>query len=277
MKLDLNDCISQGNAEMKTLISALDDKFTKFQAEQDTQSETINALKLENRMLTERSKITDGRITRLEQIVGDLLEEMLLLQQHSMRENIIFQNINEVANENVALVLQNFLEKELRMPTHIMKTVQIVRCHRMGQKGRYARAIVAKVNEAGKQAILSHTYNLKNTDYRVNVQMPRELDERKKRLLPQYQDAKTKGITTRWIGHKLQVGTATIEVKRDSVKDINVDTTENAIQMKVGRSPPIETSVDQRCQYKPRRHNPGPPRNICRHQNSASIAQYICL
>ena len=69
--------------------------------------------------------------------------------------------------------------------------------------------------------------------------MPRELSERKKQLVPRFKEAKYNKVTTKWMGDKLQVGSNTLQVKKDMLRDINIDTTHKATQTKVGRTPPI--------------------------------------
>ena len=59
--------------------------------------------------------INEGRLTRVEKVVGDLKEELLKVQQHSMKENLIFQNIPEKQQENVNTILREYMSMELKI------------------------------------------------------------------------------------------------------------------------------------------------------------------
>ena len=94
------------------------------------------------------------------------------------------------------------------------------------------------MEDDGKAVIWRHTRNLKGKPYSVNSQLSRKLDEEKRRLVPNYKEARAHNIKVRWIGEKLLVKDQMTEVRKDSVKDINADTTEKALSMKVRRAPP---------------------------------------
>ena len=89
-------------------------------------------------------------------------------------------------------------------------------------RGAHPISIVAKLNEEGLSIIFGHTKNLKGKNFSVFVQMPRELSERKKQLVPRFMEAKSNKITTKWMGDKLQVGSNTLQVKKDMLRDINI-------------------------------------------------------
>lgn len=59
----------------------------------------------------------------------------------------------------------------------------------MGAKGNYPRAIVMKMNDVDKGIVWAHVHNLKGKTFSVNNQMPRELSERKKQMVPLYKTA----------------------------------------------------------------------------------------
>jgi hypothetical protein len=62
-----------------------------------------------------RGVINEGRITRLEKVNNDLHEEMLQINARSMKDNVIFRNIDEKQNEDVGQVLVDFMKDEMSM------------------------------------------------------------------------------------------------------------------------------------------------------------------
>jgi hypothetical protein len=158
-----------------------------------------------------------------------------------MRDNILFRNIAEVQgedNKKVIQMLYKFFDVELKIPSGELEKIEIIRAHRIGNKGKYTRAIVAKVNEAGKDLIWKHTKNLKGTNFSVMNQLPRELAERRRQLVPEYKQAKQNRHNVKWIGEKLLLEGKIKEVRRDVIKDINTDVIQIAADMKVKRAPP---------------------------------------
>ena len=143
------------------------------------QGTEIENLTRENDAMKMKSVINEGRLTRLEKVVVDLKEDLLRTQQHSMSNNLIFQNLPEKATENIHHMLQEYMRSQLNIPEDLLRRIQIARAHRMGHKGKYPRLVVANINEEGRNIIFRHTRNLKGKNSSVYTQMPRELAERK--------------------------------------------------------------------------------------------------
>ena len=95
--------------------------------------------------------------------------------------------------------------------------------------------LIAKFNPSyRKDIVLRHTKNLDKTKrYGVNQQLPRELEERKKHLLPQYHEAGKAQKKPKWAMEKLTVDSKVTQVKKDCVRDKNINTTDIATTMAV--------------------------------------------
>ena len=186
-----------------------------------------------------RCQVNEGRLTRVEKVVSDLKEELLRTQQHGMKDNIVFQNLPEVENENVRKTLAVFMDQSLKINHDQINNILIDKAHRMGQKGKYPRSIVAKINDDGRNIIFKHTRNLKGQKASVYTQLPRELAERRKQLVPIFKEARINKKNPKWLGDKLVVGDRTHAVKPDKMLDMNVDTTARACEMGVVRGPPF--------------------------------------
>jgi chromosome segregation ATPase len=222
------------------LLEALNCKLDLVNATVKGQSDQIQALSDENDNLRSRCNLTEGRVTRLEKVVDDLREDLLQINARSMRDNILFRNIAEVQgedNKKVIQMLYKFFDVELKIPSGELEKIEIIRAHRIGNKGKYTRAIVAKVNEAGKDLIWKHTKNLKGTNFSVMNQLPRELAERRRQLVPEYKQVKQNRHNVKWVGEKLLLEGKIKEVRHDVIKDINMDVIQITADMKVKRAP----------------------------------------
>lgn len=202
--------------------------------------DSITALSDENQQLREQCKLLEGRVTRLETETSGLREDLLQLQARSMRDNLIFYNIPEPDNENAQTTLRTFLREEMKISEEDMHQISCDRVHRLGKKTTRIRPLIAKFNPStGKDLVYRHTRNL-NRDKRFGIgeQLPRELEERRKRLLPVFKEAKREQKSAKWSVDKLIVNSQTIEVKKDSITDINVDSVEIATSLRPKHTPP---------------------------------------
>ena len=150
-------------------------------ADQDTR---IEELEKENTVIKARNNVTEGRLIRCEHFLERIADDVLSLQTRSMKDNIVFYNIPEVHAENPTETILKFLSKEMNFGEDI-QTNHILRCHRMGQFQRnntYPRAIVTQFDPRICDIIMRHAYRLKGKNYRISVQVPREVDERRKLL-----------------------------------------------------------------------------------------------
>ena len=79
------------------------DSTTKLEDLIKHQGSDIDQLRYENKALKAQHLIDEGRLTRVE-------KELLKVQQHSMKENLIFQNIPEKQQENVNTILREYMK-----------------------------------------------------------------------------------------------------------------------------------------------------------------------
>ena len=234
------------------------------------QNKEIELLNQENSKLHDEHEITKGRLTRKEKELEDLKEQMLANEARSMKENLLFYNIPEVNDtrnddptrnsntagasnreaqrtvqtENCVTTLRNFMRRELKMKEEDVHQIRIDRAHRIGPKKPNAtkpRVIVAKFySRDSKDTILKHAKNLdKRKKFGINEQLPRELEERKKQLLPAFKEAKNKQLNPKWSNDKLIVGNKVQSAKKDHIADVNLNSTDIATSLKVTRSPPL--------------------------------------
>ena len=204
----------------------------------------VAPLKEEVKRLREQLEIAIGRITRGEKERDDMKEELLQQQVRMMRDNLVFYNIPEDDREpayECTDTIKTFLRTEMKVDETNMAKIKFDRVHRLGQKTHnQKRPIVAKFNPAaGRKIVLEHIKKLdKDKKFGVNEQLPRELEERKKKLLPKFKQARNDNLKPKWQQDKLLVGKKVTKAHKDRVMDINTDTTEVASQLRVYHAPP---------------------------------------
>ncbi|CAB4031410.1 Hypothetical predicted protein, partial [Paramuricea clavata] len=107
----------------------------------------------------------------------------------SMRDNLIFYNINEMKDENPTDIVHGILENQLGFE-NAKDTVKIDRAHRLGRPNpalftTRPRAIVCKFNFfPDKERILANAKKLKGTRIAISEQFPEEIMQVRKRLYP---------------------------------------------------------------------------------------------
>ena len=166
-------------------------------------AESVHDLHQENSDLRQKCRILEGRLVRAEKEISEVKEQLLMQEARSMRDNLVFFNIPESKNENCEGVLRHFLRTEMKISEPDLTKIRFDRVHRSGQHHQHhqnqqghpqghPRVMVAKFNPyEGRQIVLSHVKNLDRTkNFGVNEQLPRQMAERKKQLLPRYKDAR---------------------------------------------------------------------------------------
>lgn len=115
-----------------------------------------------------------------------------------MRNNLIFGNINEAPTEEhdeTEKKLRLFLVEKMKLAQHMVEEMQFERVHRMGQKmvGK-SRNIVAKFSLFKEREIVRKQWKpLQGTGYFVYEQFPKEINDRRRKLLPKLKEAKKAG------------------------------------------------------------------------------------
>ena len=164
-------------------------------------------------------------------------------QARSMRDNVKFCNIPEKRGnqENCQDTIKAFMKDEMKITAGDMEKIKFERIHRVGRRFQnHNRPMIGKVNPEGKAIIFKHTKNLNRAkNYRVQDQLPRELEERKKRLVQNYKEAKQEHKEVKWQADKLVINGKVKAIEKDRVKDININTTEVAAGMDVRHTPPM--------------------------------------
>ena len=164
---------------------------------------SIVELKAENESLrTQVSGMTRDTDERRRQAASDH-DAVVDLQWRSTRDNLVFYGIREETDENCNTVLAQFFTDELG----VTGDIDLARAHRMGKvtPGK-TRPIVAKFERyQQRETVRMAGPRLAGKKYGVSEQIPKEWQEKRKSLLPQFKDAKKQGKRVRFVGPKLLV------------------------------------------------------------------------
>lgn len=136
-------------------------------------------------------------------------KSLLDVQSRSMRENLLFFGIPEVSKENCIDLVKDFCVKELKIDTGVNK-LQIDRAHRIGNKftsgSGKPRPIVAKFHSfQEKENIRQQSFMLKNTRYGISEQYPKEIADKRRRLMPVMKRERENGNTVKLVVDRLYI------------------------------------------------------------------------
>jgi hypothetical protein len=200
----------------------------------------IQELKEENANLRKRLKHTEGRLTRTEKELEVTKEKVIDLTARSMRDNLIFKNVEESRGENVEEKVMRILQTKLNITD---ERIEIHRAHRVGKYNtRYTRNIVVCFTSKSKATIMKHLKNLPKEDViKIQEQFPPEVHMRRSKLWPQFIHAKQNNHEARFNMDRLIVNNKVINPPKDKVADINLDVTSKAMSMTAKHTPVSST------------------------------------
>ena len=127
----------------------------------------------------------------------NLNEKILQMQTRSMKRNVILSGIEEQKHEDCEKLSKSFFSLKLGVDD-----IQVKLAHRLG-RGSNRPLIVKLANVRQKSLIfgsVSKLKGLKNAQkkaFRVDDQLPEEINERKRHMFMHYKDAKVKNQADR--------------------------------------------------------------------------------
>ena len=128
------------------------------------------------------------KIRALEEANQHLLDSVIDLKARSMRDNLLFYNVQEDEKENTSDKIYKILEENLQIPDAREK-IKIDRSHRVGRKrdsNRKPRAIVVRFN-----------YFQDREHIRIAEQFPEEIEKIRQTLYPEMKKAKAQATSAR--------------------------------------------------------------------------------
>jgi hypothetical protein len=115
-----------------------------------------------------------------------------------MRNNLIFANIEEAPTEtsdDTENTLRTFLTDKMKLAQKFVDELQFERVHRMGAKtDRHGRKIVAKFSLFKEREYVRKQWRtLQGSNYFVHEQFPKEVNDKRRKLVPKLKEAKQAG------------------------------------------------------------------------------------
>ena len=139
-------------------------------------------------------------------------QKAIKLESHSRRNNLNFFNIPEQRDEsfeNSETILRKFMAAELKISKEDVDDISFERVHRIGKSSltdSKPRPLIAKFTyHKDKEFVISRAKNLRDTNFAVARDFPKEIVNKRKLLLPNLKDAKKKGHTATLVYHKLYI------------------------------------------------------------------------
>jgi hypothetical protein len=154
------------------------------------------------------NELNAQKLRELEESNRRLQESIIDLKARSMRDNLLFFNVNEDERENTTEKIYEILERNLEIP-NARDTIKIDRSHRIRRKRegqRKPRAIVVTFNfHQDRERIRLNARKLRGTRIGIAEQFPEEIEKIRQTLYPELKKAKAQGHRVRMVRDKLYV------------------------------------------------------------------------
>ena len=154
--------------------------------------------------------IAQEQLTQLSTDKSKMNDSLLYMQSQSMRNNLIFNGISEDLHEkpdSTELKLRQFMVDKLKLAQDFVDSLRLERVHRIGNDSARPgatprpRSIVAKFLQfQDRELVRRARSHLKGTSYYVNEQIPKEIADRRRQLLPKMRQAIREGKSS-WISY----------------------------------------------------------------------------
>ena len=187
--------IKRDTMSITNRVKDLDDRLLILEDQADNTGNDMAKIRHDLDNVVEKNKLIFGRLIRAEQTIERQNIELSDLRARSMRDNFIVKSkgnkYKENKDEDSVATMQRFFADELRIPD--ADKIPISRAHRMGpaQEGRNRMLIGKIVFDDDQRRILTNASVLKDTDYEISKQIPREYEERRQFAWATYRKARS--------------------------------------------------------------------------------------
>ena len=191
---------------METKVQECEKSSTLINSEFEKTKEKLKSASEDVKRLNTKCKDFETVVKTLESKNKSLEDKTNDLEFRSMRENLLFHGIDELANENCELLVQQFIAERL----DIAETIYIDRAHRLGKPKGRTRPIVVKFHEYRQRELVRVTAGdksdaLKAVNKGVGVQQTRAVLQKRREMNDIYEREKAAGRQLKWSGAKLLV------------------------------------------------------------------------
>lgn len=177
----------------------------------DFTNELIEDLKKENSSLKTTVNTLQTEVEKLSKENKQMKTEMLEIQCRNMRNNVVIMGLKEEETEDYSAtenIVKDFMRKDLKMTESQAAEATIERAHRLGRvkDPQKPRAVVVRfLNSKSKDEVMGRGFKLKDTQYSMFQQFPREIVERRRILIPIMKERKAQKMKVRLTMDKLYI------------------------------------------------------------------------
>ena len=174
---------------MNTKVTTMESQMSNIEHSRQFDSQTLDDMR-------KKQNDMEKMIKKLEKSENEQKERLLDLQSRQMRDNHIFYNIPDErleSDEECTNKLYTFFEEDVKIMNNRM--IKLDRVHRLG---RYSpmktRPIIAKFcHYQDREMVRKSAKNLDGTQYSISQQFPKEVNARRKALVPTLKSVKDEG------------------------------------------------------------------------------------
>ena len=187
--------VSRDDFESSTMDNKLIHMFDELRfirQEQVNSSLAINSFHRQMNTVNEKlNKVIHVTNTQTD-IMKTLAYKSVDMEARSRRNNLIFRGFIENAGENCAYIIRDFLQNRLEIDS---RQLYIARCHRLGRliphKTFQNRPIIVNFRDFGDtELVMSKVRMLKGSQFSVDYDFPREIQEARGRLWPRLKETR---------------------------------------------------------------------------------------
>ena len=215
IQISVNKITDQVNT-MNTKISGLETKMKTIEDSREFDSKSLD-------LLQAKQKQIDSIMLKMQKLEVDQKEKLLDLQCREMRDNLLFYNFKEEKDEtdqHCIEKLYRLMENELAIQN--ARDIQFHRVHKLGRFNRNkTRPIVAKFAfYPDRERVRGAAKNLEGTDFSIGQQFPKEIQDRRRLLVPMMKKAKQEGKVAYISVDKLYIDGTQYVVKSDPIEPV---------------------------------------------------------
>ena len=213
---------------MSTKINGLETKMKTIEDSREFDSKSIDLLQAKQNQI-------DSIMLKMQKLETEQKEKLLDLQSREMRDNLMFYNFKEEKGEtdqHCMEKLYDLMENELGLQN--ARAIQFHRVHRVGRYNRTkTRPIVAKFAfYPDRERVRAAAKNLEGTNYSIGQQFPKEIQDRRRRLVPLMKKAKGEGKPAYISVDKLYIDGTQYVVKTDPMQPLTTPAGATAVTVK---------------------------------------------
>ena len=208
-KLDLLELMAKKLDTFEVSISQMRPEIDDIKETQDKHIRIIDKQETHHHNVEGRLRNLENSNRQLEGQNIEIREKLLALQTHSMKNNLIFDGIrnNQGPEEKTEDVIRNFLSKELEITN--VENIQFQNVHRLGERqDRRERGIIARFVNYGDHELVRKQAAEKlrsKPEFSVYQQFPREINDRRKLLVPKLKEFRRQKRKAKMVYDKLIV------------------------------------------------------------------------